>query len=413
MSPVKAPREVLDVASRRYTFPVGIDERGPIPRRSAYDPLKGIQRTGFTFTAGSFLHAVGCKTAALPSHERDRCLNGAYFMFCLLDFKADHLCFKKEIDSDLQTPRSQEVGIAMTCLFARRYWKIPWDKIESIRGRGKRFDYRGERAGLRAIFEAKGTKHRRNQHAQIGHGLEKKAAHHRRKEHADVELVLSTLIGGRGERPRVMLADPEFDVEEAFGEWADDYFRAKHYARVLQYIGAPATAYNLMRSVRLQLSKSFPQFASARGTRRSWWIREAMDEELATLTSFSTRRGSYLGRWIDRWVPPDSRRYGHLQEREGAIIEHPRVRMFQGLDEKIVKRLSVVNLDFEADRDDDDESEGEDGLFQSEFADGSIFGLGGVPPLEPDVQSRILPEVALADDARESLARELSRARSR
>ena len=153
-----SPR-LQEFLSRRHTIVVRQDDRGRLPEgNSTYDPIRKVIRSGFSFRTIDLLHAIGCKTASLSMSENQECLRSAYVFTKILDLDAPQLCFIPGLDSDLQTPRSQELGIGMTCLLASRCFSIPWDQLDSIPAPGKRFDYRAAANGLKCIFESKGTK---------------------------------------------------------------------------------------------------------------------------------------------------------------------------------------------------------------------------------------------------------------
>lgn len=170
----------LDAAlDRVHVIPIEVSNQAPLPAtNTAYDPVRNLQQTGFQITARELLHAIGSKTAALPSTAQDDCLRASLLYTYVLDLTSQYLRFKSGLDSDLQTPRSQEIGIGMMCLLANRCFNVPWDQLGSLPGRGLRFDYRGQHNGFDGIFESKGTSYRSNQNGQIDHGIQKKEAHH-------------------------------------------------------------------------------------------------------------------------------------------------------------------------------------------------------------------------------------------
>jgi hypothetical protein len=292
---------------RVHTLQVGISPNGPLPYgRASYAPLLALPQQGFSFTPRDLLHAIGCKTAALPMSARDECLKSAWLYTNIFDLEGPHLSFQGAYGSDLQIARSQEVGIGMTCLIAERYFGIPWDQLGPLPGRGKRFDYRGTNGSLQCIFESKGTSHRSNQDPQIASGLEKKTAHHSRGEHFDIELIISSCISHNGDPPRILLADPDRSSIKHLYERGDNrYFRLRHYCRVLQYVGLPRSAFHLNRYSREYLEN-----------RRSIY-RTIMDEkqERGYLSSIRLGNDEFLGRWFDSWLPKDSTRYKTLYER--------------------------------------------------------------------------------------------------
>lgn len=244
LTAVESQDELDGYLDREYRLPVEISSDAPLPAGNKhYQPLRELARTGLRFTLRELLHAVGCKTAALPMSSEDQCLRVAYILLVALDLREPHLCFRADVESDFQAPRSQEVGVGVTCLIASKHLGVPWDQLGPIPGRGKRFDYRAKTSALSCILEAKGTKYRDYQRAQIQHGIEKKELHRAAGESYDVELIVSTHVGGRSDRPRVLLADPlEENYEWAFSEQGDKFFRLRHYSRVMQFIGATEIA---------------------------------------------------------------------------------------------------------------------------------------------------------------------------
>ena len=361
-------------------LPVSQDDKGPIPQTLPYAPIHQIGRTGFSFKFIKLLHAIGCKTASLPSSDRTECVRSAYLFTKLLRLaNQDNIYLKDLHDSDLQTPRSQELGIGMLCLFAREYWKIPWDALEPIPGKGRRFDYRGKAKGLKAIFEAKGTRHRKNQSKQIADGLSKKKAHHKRGEKYDVELIISTHIGGIRDRSRLLLADPEFpDDGFSFGPKADDFFRLRHYARVLHFAGAPSLGYQLRQEADLIYKSArglpFP-FADTLMV-RSFPRRPDVPR---TLSEHTAGGSLFMGTWYDSWLPP---REDDPQDADFINIKlqefQPAIKVFQGIRAELVQGiekqgpLSILdNANLDA-----PETVLEAGpLVSSIFSDGSILSL--------------------------------------
>lgn len=234
------------ILNQSITFPAEVDARGPIPQTAVFQNLQNVVNRGFTFRPVDLLHAIGSKTAALPSSKRDRCLLSAALFVEVLEYNGVTLAFGKDIDSDTQTSRSLEIGIGMMCLVAGNCFAIPWDQLQSIRGRGKRFDYRAVNTNLKCIFEAKGTKYLSKQAEQIASGLEKKKAHKDRGENVDVAVIISTRIGKRSGKPRIVIADPDIPIsDEAFGPASDMVYRYRHYARIMQFAGSSLTARSL------------------------------------------------------------------------------------------------------------------------------------------------------------------------
>ncbi len=320
-------QDQLDAAlDRTHTLPVVVSAAGPLPAGNpAYNAIRALPQAGFSFTPRELLHAIGCKTAALPISPRDECLKSAWLYTHILDLEGPHLAFQGGYGADLQIARSQELGIGMLCLIAERYFGIPWDQLGPLPGKGKRFDYRGATPQLRCIFEAKGTSHRTNQANQIDSGLEKKAAHHARGEQFDVELIISSCIEHNGHRPRIMLADPDKSSFKELYERGDNrYFRLKHYCRVLQYVGLPRSAYHLNRFAREYLDKRLSMYKMI----------FTENDDVGYLESVTVDGDIFLGRWFDSWLPSDSKRYKRLYDKTSEFQLSPATRrrsVFQGL----------------------------------------------------------------------------------
>ncbi|HQN24751.1 MAG TPA: hypothetical protein PK123_07540 [Bacteroidales bacterium] len=292
----------LDAAlDRTHTIPIEDSAQAPLPANNhAYDPVRNLQQTGFQITARELLHAIGSKTAALPSTAQDDCLRASLLYTYILDLTAPHLIFKPGIDSDLQAPRSQEVGIGMMCLLANRCFNVPWDQLGSLPGRGLRFDYRGQYNGFDGIFESKGTSYRSNQSGQIQHGIEKKEAHHTRGERFNVELIISTFIGRNRDRPRIVVADPDFDdLAKLYDSSNNRFFRLRHYARVLQFVGLPKSAFLLNRYA-LDFLKGYRNVGKT-------ILNEKENDGYLTTESFQNEK--YFGRWFETVVSEGSKRY--------------------------------------------------------------------------------------------------------
>lgn len=318
--------ELDSCLDRSHTISVEISSLGPLPNDNrAYDAIRNLPQNGFSFTPRELLHAIGCKTAALPSSEQDECLKMAWLYTHILNLQAPYLSFYGTYGSDLQAARSQEVGIGMMCLLAEKYFNIPWDQLGSLPGRGKRFDYRGTNDVLKCIFESKGTSHRATQKSQIDNGLGKKHAHHQRGEYFDIELIISSFIGRGSVVPRILLADPDKTSFKKLYERGDKrYYRLKHYCRVLQFVGLPRSAY-LLNVHALDYLKG-----------KQSLYRTIIDEkhERGFLESITIAGDEFLGRWFDAWLPKKSIRYGKLYEKEKKLKERhpfPRRLVFQGL----------------------------------------------------------------------------------
>lgn len=321
----------LDVAlDRHHVIPVHVSAKAPLPATNkSYDPVRNILQPGFTITTRELLHAIGSKTASLPSSAKDDCLRASLLYTYILDLSQPHLCFKTGIDPDLQTPRSQEVGIGMMCLFAGKLFGIPWDQLGSLPGPGLRFDYRGRVNNFDGIFEAKGTSHSGNQSGQIDHGLEKKAAHHTRGDRFNVELIISTFIGRGNKQPKIVIGDPDYDRLSILYDKANNrFFRLRHYSRVLQFVGLPKSAFALNQYARAYL----------KGERK---VGETiLDEKQAAgyLDTETLGGNRYYGRWFEEIAPKDSRRYNeelYGKELLRRFDDGKKRKVFQGLREDV------------------------------------------------------------------------------
>jgi hypothetical protein len=114
---------INEIMEREFKIPIEVDKRGVLPQLNHnYNKLRDAEN--FTVRAKTLLHAIGSKTAALPRNEEDECINSARLYLNILDWEQGHLAFKKGLDSDLQTPRSMEIGIGMMCLIASEYFNV-------------------------------------------------------------------------------------------------------------------------------------------------------------------------------------------------------------------------------------------------------------------------------------------------
>lgn len=323
---IQTQQQLDHALNRQHVIPVIISANGPLPQGNrAYDGARLLPQSGFSFTPRELLHAIGCKTAALPVSRTDECLKAAWLYTYILDLEGANLRFTGGYGSDLQTSRSQEVGIGMLCLIAERYFGIPWDQLGPLVGQGKRFDYRGSTSNLRCIFESKGTSYRTNQIHQIEDGLDKKQSHHDRGEYFDVELIISSCIPQDGSPPRILMADPDkSSLKESYDRGDDRYFRLKHYSRVLQFIGLPRSAYELNQLAKEHLEQK----------RSIYHTILSEKSELGHLQRVHVNGDDFLGRWFHDWVPEKSKRYRHLYEKslEFPLMESTRRRsVFQGV----------------------------------------------------------------------------------
>ena len=239
-----ATQEQLDEALvREHTFQVVESDVYPLPNTPVYGGVRTAIQGGFTFTTYDLLHAVGCKYCNLPMNYGDRAVSRSMEILENLDLDSEVLRFGGGIAPDIQTPLSQKIGVGMTALFAHRTMGFSWDELEAIPGQGRRFDYRGVVGTTEGIFEAKGTTDRSRQTTQVEDGRQKKDAHHDAGGTFDVEIIISTYVPNDGHgTPRILVADPPLENDRAlFGDDASEGFRARHYARVFQYIGLPST----------------------------------------------------------------------------------------------------------------------------------------------------------------------------
>ncbi len=60
--------------SREHVIPVTLSEIAPLTDSPTYDPLRELAETGLTITLRELVHAIGSKTAALPSSQTDHCI---------------------------------------------------------------------------------------------------------------------------------------------------------------------------------------------------------------------------------------------------------------------------------------------------------------------------------------------------
>ena len=326
-------QELLDSSlNREHIIPVEISAEAPLPEENhAYNPIRNLPETGFTITTRELLHAIGSKTANLPTNKQDDCLRASLLYTYILDLESQHLRFKPGMDSDLQTPRSQEIGIGITCLIANKLYNIPWDQLESLPGPGLRFDYRAKTNNFDGIFESKGTSHKRNQVGQMRHGIQKKEAHHERGEMFNVELIISSFIGRDNDQPRIMIGDPNFDkLAKVYKESNDRFFRLRHYSRVLQFIGLPKSAFLLYRYARSYL----------KGDRLldQTILREKEIDGFLTTEHYGNQR--FFGRWFNTIIPEKSKRYKKqkVRSRLSQYLEGKnQYRVFQGVREDVYR----------------------------------------------------------------------------
>jgi hypothetical protein len=327
---------------RQHNINVEISSEYPLSQENhAYDPVRILPTSGFQITPRELLHAIGCKTAAIPSSQKDECVKNAWLFTNVLNLSSPHLSINDEkakaFGSDNLQSRSKELGIGFLCLIAEKYFNVPWDRLEPIGGNERRFDYQGKSEQLNCIFEAKGTSNRIRQPNQIRDGYDKKTAHHERQEFFDVELIISTAIERNGRLPRIIIADPDFSSwKDRFLLTDDRYYRLRHYCRILQYIGLPETAY--------QLNK----YAQAYLKNKRALSKAILDEkqDIGILEKLEIGGDEFLGRWFDFWLPKSSKKYEIFTTDENmtkivSII--PKIRIFQGLRRDIFRSLNQTD----------------------------------------------------------------------
>lgn len=365
---VQARQSLDSLLNRSNNFPMVTNPLGPIPLTNIYQPLRELATNGFSFTTRDLLHAIGCKMVNLPSSDEDEAIKCAYMFLRVLDLESPILCFKNiGYASDFQTVYSEAVGVGMTCLIASRCFNIPWDILEPIPGPGRRFDYLGILGNRRYLFESKGTKYRSNQQAQIIDGLDKKKYVREKGEPFDVGLITSTCIGENPEQPRIMMADPIFNVN--LSDIRHEFYRYRHFARVSQFIGDTRLGRRL-----------YVESNSFAGKAISIPRRNVSENQMSNLDSIRINGETYVGHWYDSWQSKNSRRYGNINKADlpNVFRDQPqsRIFVFQGLLEKNYN--SLLKRDLEGIKGEKLEKEGlskkfEDNLTASVFSDGSIL----------------------------------------
>lgn len=348
---------------------LGEDDRGRLPKGGVYDPLIALEKVGVTFKPIDLLHVLGCKLAKLPSTELDRCISaaGLYRELLVVDSQKN-LNMQHLHDPDVQGPRSQELGIGLSCLLANQAFSVPWEALEPIVAPGRRFDYRGEVARpdgstLKLLIEAKGTTDHRKQDAKIGDGLDKKAVWHAKGRPVDVELVVSVHVPYQG-RGRIIVADPPMDdVTNAFWDGAPEFFRLRHYARAATCAGAPAIGMYLRREADA-LRRFLPEFeAELLSVPPGSWIRA----DLQGMAQYRANDQVFLGQWLSTAKLP--REPKHRRRHQWIIEKAKGTDAFLGIDRAVLGPL--LSLAEEAMPKDARVSEGRD--VSSVFNDGTIL----------------------------------------
>jgi hypothetical protein len=334
---VESQEELEKHLSRRYTLPVEISPVAPLPKNSAYRGIRALTKTGFKFSLRELLHIVGSKTVNLPSSFEDECVRSAQALLRAVDLQQQHLAFRNDIPSDFQTPRSQEVGVGISCLIAMNILKIPVDSLEPIPKTGMRFDYFGARKGLTCMLESKGTKYRYTQSDQIEHGVEKKQAHHNEGERFDVELICSTAVGIGQQKPRILLGDPITQI----GEWlisdqARVFVRLRHYSRLMQFIGAT----DLARLLYLD-SNDLKDSGVVRMDRLKSYVESPLPKDRVTVG-----KQLFIGSYFNTPFPETGKRYASRRSRTIRRDDFDsRIMMFQGIRDDRLELIRQRRLD--------------------------------------------------------------------
>lgn len=315
---------------RVHNVPVKTHRDGPIPTNAIYGPVRSIVQNGISFSPRELIHAIGCKMINLPAHREDEGLSFALAYTEALDLESPYLVYKKGIGygSDFQTLYSMGIGVGMTCLVASKCLGVPFDQLEPIPGRGTRFDYRGQSRNLKCIFESKGTSHKGNQSSQVKNGIDKKAILKKRRARFDIGLVISTFVGMKPEAPRLLIADPEYEGI-AFRNDNEKYYRLRHFARVMQFIGATPLARELYVESN-DILWGRPSMA--------FFPREVDRYPVREMPEIKIDESLFVGRWNETWLPIKSFRYKGLRSitLPKLLDSRPKakVSVFQGLSKK-------------------------------------------------------------------------------
>lgn len=153
--------------------------------------------------------------------------------------------------------------------------------------------------------------------------MQKKTAHHEDGEHYDIELICSACIGIGKQKPRILLADPPRPLDEwLVTNQAEKFFRLRHYARIMQFVGATALARQLyLESVELK------DFGLTRIDRlRKYSLLPTPEARVRV------ENEEFLGTYYDQTFPMRSDRYVYRRTR--VIMREPidaRIRIFQGI----------------------------------------------------------------------------------
>lgn len=379
-------QELNTILDSSFTIPVVVKNE-TFPNNTPYQQLDNISNTGFSFTGRELLHAIGSKTASLPSSNLDECVNAAYLYAHLLDFQGQNLGYKTtvDIDSDLQTNRSNEIGIGVGCLLANKLFNVDWDTLESIKGQGKRFDYRATNPGQDYAYEFKGTKHRGKQNEQVENGIAKKTEMHQRNENYDVELIISTHLGLSNQTPRIILADPPFQgFKDEFTEEADMLYRLRHLSRIAQFIGnTPLSRVYYNHSKEFIVKKDIEQIQDIGDRLIRTEIREIENQiSIGKIATLNIENRNFIGRWVSYWQP-ENKRLKRKSFELPKFSDNVEIEIFQGVastlyqamtenkifDLKEKLRFEKQNLKSNSDVD------------YTEFSDGTIMGFRLKPEL--------------------------------
>lgn len=373
-------QELNALLDTSFTIPV-IVRTDTFPDDTPYQQLNNIIHNGFSFTGRELLHAIGSKTASLPANNQDECVNAAYLYAHLLDFQGQNLGYKTTIaiDSDLQTNRSNEIGIGVGCLIANKVFNVNWDTLESIKGQGKRFDYRATDFGHNHAYEFKGTKHRGKQNEQIESGLLKKSEMHQRDETYDIELIISTHLGYSDQMPRIILADPPFQgFKDEFTEDADMLYRLRHLSRIAQFIGnTPLSRVYYNQSKEFIVKKNIGEIQKL-GDRLIQKEIRAIETQLTIgkISTQSIENRNFIGRWVSYWHP-ENKDYGKRNLKLPKFSEHRKLEIFQGVSSDMYQSMTENKiydlkdkLKFER-----KQLKSNNEIEYTEFSDGTIMGF--------------------------------------
>jgi hypothetical protein len=373
-------QELNVILDTSFTIPVLVRNE-TFPNNIPYQQLNNITNNGFSFTARELLHAIGSKTASLPTSNLDECVNAAYLYSHLLDFQGQNLGFKTtvNIDSDLQTNRSNEIGIGVGCLLANKLFNVDWDTLESIKGQGKRFDYRATNLGQNYAYEFKGTKHRRKQNKQVENGIAKKTEMHQRNENYDVELIISTYLGFSNQIPRIVLADPPFQgFKNEFTEDADMLYRLRHLSRIAQFMGnTPLSRVYYNQSKEFIVKRDITQIQGDVERLIRAEIPEIGNQlYIGKIATENIENRNFIGRWVSYWQP-ESKRLKRKSFELPKFSENEEIEIFQGVESALYQSMTenkIYNLK-EKLRFEKQNLKSNSGVEYTKFSDGTIMGI--------------------------------------